>query len=363
MTVIQIGSFTIMLKWVILGLSLILGLIVLKIWLKRTQQVEVNKKIFDFIVNSLFVGFFIWKGSLLLLEPKLVLKSPLSLLYFTGGTTGLIIAIIFAMLYFSYKSYKANASKSIMILSGLVFGLSSLIAFQVISFFALEDHALYHLLIAVITLFLLIFILIKQSKQSIKGVLQLYKNVIIILGLLGLIIWAVYDSKVSNVAAGKKIKEEQETSQNTEEKVKYGIQEGNKAIDFELTSIDGTVMKLSDMEGKKVILNFWATWCPPCKAEMPHMQDFYEEQQEKGVEIIAVNLTSAEKSKNDVEPFVKDYGLTFPILLDIKGSIGGTYQAFTIPTSYVIDTKGFIRKKIIGPMDKNMMNELVNSVD
>ncbi|MCH1625620.1 peroxiredoxin family protein [Ferdinandcohnia quinoae] len=360
MAVIQIGSFAIMIKWLILAIGLVIGLIVLKIWLRRTQQVEVNKRLFDILLNSLFIGFFAWKGSLILLEPQLILKSPISLLYFTGGTKGLLLAIIVSVFYFVYKSIKATITKPIIIQSLLIFGLTTVTGFQVISYFILEDYALYHLFIAVITLFLLILIIVRQGIQTIKGVLLMYKNVIIILGLLGLIVWVVYDSKFSNVVAEKNIEENVEINN---ERVEYGIQEGNKAIDFELTSIDGRAVKLSDMEGKKVILNFWATWCPPCKAEMPHMQDFYEEQQGKDVEIIAVNLTTAEKNKNDVEPFVKDYGLTFPILLDSEGDIGSTYQAFTIPTSYVIDTKGIIRKKIIGPMDKEMMYKLVESVD
>lgn len=117
------------------------------------------------------------------------------------------------------------------------------------------------------------------------------------------------------------------------------------------------------MAGKKVILNFWATWCPPCKAEMPHMQEFYVDQKGNKVEILAVNLTTAEKDSNNIGKFVNDYGLTFPILLDSNGEIGETYQAFSIPTSYIIDTKGIIRKKIVGPMDKEMMSELINSIE
>ena len=117
------------------------------------------------------------------------------------------------------------------------------------------------------------------------------------------------------------------------------------------------------MKGKRLILNFWATWCPPCKAEMPHMQKFYQEQKGNNIEILAVNLTTGEKNPKDVAKFVKDYGLTFPILLDSSGEIGEAYQAFTIPTSYIIDSHGIIKKKIIGPMDKEMMTELIKSID
>ena len=140
------------------------------------------------------------------------------------------------------------------------------------------------------------------------------------------------------------------------------VKEGQPAPDFELTTIDGKTMKLSDYKGKKVILNFWATWCPPCKAEMPHMQNFYEKHQEEGVEIIAVNLTNIDHGKKGIKTFIQDYELTFAIPLDEEGLIGEQYQAFTIPTSYIIDTKGVIAKKIVGPMDEGMMKGLIGDI-
>ncbi|KKB33536.1 redoxin domain-containing protein [Bacillus thermotolerans] len=140
------------------------------------------------------------------------------------------------------------------------------------------------------------------------------------------------------------------------------VQEGKPAPDFELTTLAGETVKLSDYQGKKVILNFWATWCPPCKAEMPHMQNFYEENKDKGVEIVAVNLTDLDNGRSEIESFVKEYGLSFDIPLDEKGTIGTQYQAFTIPTSYVIDSNGIITQKIIGPMDENMMADLTESI-
>ncbi|MCM3571249.1 redoxin domain-containing protein [Neobacillus mesonae] len=141
------------------------------------------------------------------------------------------------------------------------------------------------------------------------------------------------------------------------------VQEGNSAPDFELTTLEGDKIKLSDYKGKKVILNFWATWCPPCKAEMPHMQNFYEKNQDNGVAIVAVNLTNLDKGNKEIENFVKSYGLTFDILLDKVGTIGAQYQAFSIPTSYIIDSKGVISKKIIGPMDEEMMKSLINNIN
>lgn len=142
-----------------------------------------------------------------------------------------------------------------------------------------------------------------------------------------------------------------------------GLTQGDMAPDFTLTTVDGKKVQLSDLKGKKVIVNFWATWCPPCKAEMPHMQNYYDEfSQDENVEILAVNLTSGDKVES-VQNFVKDYGLTFPIPMDETGTVGHTYEAITIPTSYMIDSNGRIQNKVVGPMDENMIKEFVSNLD
>nr|WP_232818692.1 TlpA disulfide reductase family protein [Exiguobacterium flavidum] len=132
------------------------------------------------------------------------------------------------------------------------------------------------------------------------------------------------------------------------------------APDFTLQTADGKTVQLSDYRGKKVILNFWATWCPPCKAEMPHMQKFHEEN--KDIEILAVNLTTLDKGSEALDKFIMDYGLTFTIPLDADGTVGNQYEAFTIPTSYIIDTEGRISNKIVGPMDEEMMGNLTKDI-
>ena len=142
-----------------------------------------------------------------------------------------------------------------------------------------------------------------------------------------------------------------------------GLTKGDLAPDFTLTTLDGKKVQLSELKGKKVIVNFWATWCPPCKAEMPHMQNFYEDfSDEENIEILAVNMTSEDKEES-VQNFVQDYELTFPIPLDTEGVVRETYQVLRIPTSYMIDTKGRIQNKIEGPMDENMIKDFVTNLD
>lgn len=134
------------------------------------------------------------------------------------------------------------------------------------------------------------------------------------------------------------------------------------APSFELSDLTGATINLSDFKGKIVILNFWASWCPPCREEMPHMQSFYEKNKENDIEIIAVNLTNLDSGQQAIEQFVQDYGLTFPVLLDEKGNVGIMYEIMTIPTSYILDAEGRIFQKIIGSMDEQIMDDIVNAI-
>jgi peroxiredoxin len=355
-TVIQIGSLAISLKWLLLGLAVVFALITIKLWLRQTQQKEIHKSIFDLIFNALFLGFVIWKASLILLEPSLVIKSPMSLLYFTGGTAGLVIAIIVSIIFFLYKARKFNISQFLTFQSGMIFSFSVLGGYFLLSYFLYSDSKLGQFGLGLFSLLLLGFFLYKNHP---KEALEVIKKLLAIMILSGLIGWVAYDHFIETPEADQTVQKSDPKDQSTD----FGIQEGNRAPNFQLKNLDGEEVALADLKGKKVILNLWATWCPPCKAEMPHMQEFYHEQQGNDVEILAVNLTTAEKDPNGIEQFVMDYGLTFPVVLDTTGEVGDAYQAFTIPTSYILDTNGVIQKRIVGPMDKQMMTELINNID
>ena len=115
--------------------------------------------------------------------------------------------------------------------------------------------------------------------------------------------------------------------------------------DFTLENLKGESIALSDFKGHTILLNFWAIWCGPCRAEMPSMEKLYNELADDGIVLIAVNLGD---SKSAVEEFVKKTNITFPILLDKTGEIGSIYGASSIPLSYLIDTEGYLVGGVLG---------------
>jgi peroxiredoxin len=130
---------------------------------------------------------------------------------------------------------------------------------------------------------------------------------------------------------------------------------------FSLEIVGGrNIVNLSDYKGKVVLLNFWASWCFPCREEMPSMQELYQIFKDREFEILAVNLDKFGEEK--VLSFVSNYGLTFPILLDKELKTAQIYEVRNIPTTYIIDKNGIIKEKIIG--EKHWTEpELVNKIE
>jgi peroxiredoxin len=134
------------------------------------------------------------------------------------------------------------------------------------------------------------------------------------------------------------------------------------APDFTLELLGGGEVTLSDLRGQVVIVNLWASWCPPCRAEMPAMQRLYEANRARGLEILAVN-TVYQDSRNSAQDFISEYGLTFPIPLDLSGSVARLYQLQALPTTFFIDPEGIIRQVVIGgPMSEATLQVAVESL-
>ncbi len=122
-----------------------------------------------------------------------------------------------------------------------------------------------------------------------------------------------------------------------------GTQVGNPAPDFQLQNLDGQTVSLGNLQGKPLLINFWATWCPPCRSEMPYIQEIYEEWSDKGLVLLAINIG---ESSSKVEEFMQSHNLSFTVLLDTRQDITQKYNIQYIPTTFFIDKDGIIQHKL-----------------
>jgi peroxiredoxin len=139
-------------------------------------------------------------------------------------------------------------------------------------------------------------------------------------------------------------------------------QQGFLAPDFELPTTASETIRLSDLRGQAVLVNLWATWCPPCRAEMPAIEKVYNEYSGQGLVVLAINMTYQD-DPSAVMPFVQEYGLTFPILLDETGDTGRAYQLRSLPSSFFINRDGTINEVVIGgPMAEALVRTRVEEI-
>jgi len=140
-------------------------------------------------------------------------------------------------------------------------------------------------------------------------------------------------------------------------------QDGTKSLapDFSWKDNNDEVIKLSDLKGKVVILDFWATWCGPCRETIPHIEAIYEKYKDKGVEVIGINMDESSKI-NAVVEFIKTNGMKYQVISDAKGNVASQYGVTSIPRFFIIDKKGNIDKMFIG-YDPDMEIKIGNEVD
>jgi peroxiredoxin len=145
--------------------------------------------------------------------------------------------------------------------------------------------------------------------------------------------------------------------------LEVGAEEGKLAPDFLLEDLNDGEVRLSDYRGKAVVLNFWATWCEPCRKEMPLFVDAYERHKDQGLEVVAVNLQEGEGT---VQEFADDYGMEFDIGRDRDGEVGDRYRLLGLPTTYFIDRDGVVSSIYTGPVieedgDTNVQSAIQSS--
>jgi thiol-disulfide isomerase/thioredoxin len=167
--------------------------------------------------------------------------------------------------------------------------------------------------------------------------LSVFLGVIVVLGVASGIVYFTQ--------AGKQDSEEIPTIKK-DETPKESPQEGFLAPQFTLSDLRGSLVRLGDFKGKVVLLNFWASWCNPCRREIPSLERLYQMRKNKGFEIVAVNAERA--SASQIASFAEKYRMSFPILLNPQGDVSNNYWVRAIPTSFLLDKNGVIKWKIVG---------------
>lgn len=138
--------------------------------------------------------------------------------------------------------------------------------------------------------------------------------------------------------------------------------QGFLAPDFSLPTTGGETIRLSDLRGQAVLVNLWATWCPPCRAEMPAIEKIYNEYKDEGLVVLAINMTYQDDA-SEILPFAQEHGLTFPILFDESAIVGRAYQLRSLPSSFFITREGIINEVVIGgPMAEALLRKRVEEI-
>ncbi|MBB6448962.1 thiol-disulfide isomerase/thioredoxin [Geomicrobium halophilum] len=138
-----------------------------------------------------------------------------------------------------------------------------------------------------------------------------------------------------------------------------GVNQGEEAPDIELMRAEGESMSLSDQRGDFVIMNLWASWCEPCIREFPMLDEVHQDYQDEGMQVIAVNMTSYERTPDEAVEFLGDHPVSMPILFDEEGEAADVYLDEGLPTTYFINEEGIIVDTIVGEVTRDMVEERI----
>lgn len=178
----------------------------------------------------------------------------------------------------------------------------------------------------------------------------------------------VVEEKKEDSVPGEKTDTEEETGDSTKDSQKDSEAEKDSQIvpsmDFTLQDQYGQAHTLSDYKGKTVFLNFWATWCPPCKAEMPDIQKIYESYEQEGEEAlvvlgVAAPNTGGEGSEEEIQAFLEKNGYTYPVLMDTTGEVFASYGISSYPTTFMIDREGNVFGYVSGMLSEDVMRSII----
>lgn len=231
-----------------------------------------------------------------------------------------------------------------------------------------KDIATSNLLILIYTIgFILPFIIVSMFYNKLFKSIDNMKNYMGLIKKIGGIILIV-SGLIMTINGGLEL---YNSSSNKSEIIKdnSNIENENKdnnkimSIDFNLYDQYGKEHKLSEYRGKTVFLNFWATWCPPCRGEMPHIEDLYKEYNKNKDEVVILGVASPnlgnEGSEEDIKEFLNQNKYNFPVVMDKDGALAYQYGISAFPTTFIIDKDGYVTQYVPGAMDKETMKSLI----
>lgn len=208
-----------------------------------------------------------------------------------------------------------------------------------------------------------------KAKQYMKAIKSISGAFIIIAGVVMVVNGVININKELKYKADNEIKNELNINEgNKEEAVPDSSKEEEKIspIDFTLKDQYGNEHTLSDYKGKTVFLNFWATWCPPCRAEMPYIEELYKEYNSNEDEVVILGVASPNLGDEGTEDYIKKFldkeGFTFPVVFDEGGTMMYKYGMGSLPSTLIIDKEGYISLYYPGAMDKDTMKRLIERV-
>jgi peroxiredoxin len=340
-----LGPLVLQKNMVLIAAAVVTGVGVMKWRLRRSP--DLDKKSYDRPFEAILIWLVTWKLSVLLSNLQSVMENPLSLLYFNGGEPGAWIAAAAAGGYVWLRDHNSPWWTSY-IDSWFISLISGYTLYRLLEVSFEEGNTATNVLLVIlgaVTAVVWFKTVVPDGRKKMQQLLLTF--------LLGhALISAVAGNTWEKTGYGGNLA-------NAEAGIATGTRVGEKAPDFELNALEGGGIKLSDYRGKKVLINFWATWCPPCRVEMPHMQRFYSEYKDRDVVILSVNATQTEASKVVINAFAKHWELTFPIVLDELGEVGKMYKVTAYPVTYLVDEQGIIRKKVQGAMNEDSLKKAV----
>lgn len=202
---------------------------------------------------------------------------------------------------------------------------------------------------------------IKKNKKIMKYTIKAGGVVMI---LMGIITFTGFANNITGyLSQGSNTNKNNTTSQNNKEEESKDEKELQDAYDFELVDQYGNTHKLSDYKGKTVFINFWATWCPPCRMEMPHIEELYKEYNYNKDDIIILGIANPggqEKDINGIKNFLDENNYTFPVVFDERGDMFSRYNINSFPTTFMINKDGKIFGYVSGALSKDQMISIIN---